>query len=141
MKLSFVLFVMCVLAFPVTGSAGENLSGNWTVEITAVTPDGTVQTSSIGMTLNPGQPAIPGFYYGLVGTPDAPFITLVQDGKDVRMTISCTQASANGTCDQFMPPGQHRTRTWGTGTATKKEIDLLWSDDIGLTGMVKATRQ
>ena len=143
MKLTSVLLIIFVLAFPVIGSAEENLSGDWNVEITAITPDGKMQTFSIRMSLGLGDPATPGFYYGLVGfgIMEAPYITVVQNGKDVRMTVSCNEESAPGACEQFPPKGEHRTRTWGTGTATKKEIDILWSDDIGLTGRVRATRQ
>lgn len=133
-RLTLCLAVLLALAVPGISQAEPDLTGTWTLEITRVDQSGNVVSVSTTMVLHQG--TSPGFYYGTVET-DASFMTLVQDGGDITFTISCTNELTIG-CDAG--PSGYRTRTWGSGKASKNSIKVTWSDDIGLTGTGIATR-
>ena len=133
-RFALCLLVLVALALPEISLAEPDLSGNWSLKITSIDPEGNMVSQSTTMVLNPS--TSPGFYYGTVVT-DASFITVVQEGGNIRFTISCTNDLTSG-CGAT--PSGHRTRTWGSGIAGKKRIDVTWSDDIGLTGIGEAVR-
>ena len=74
------------------------------------------------------QPVQAGFYTGSIpytGNAEAGDVTLVQEGAEVRFTISSSG----------------KTTAWGGGLAGKNKMELQWRDDAGVTGIGKAVKQ
>ena len=136
-RLVLCLMVVCLLALPAISRADAslavvpNLAGTWSLQLASVDTTGAVTAHTATMTLT--QANKPGFYSGhLTGatsTTDTLYVTMVQEGADVRFTFSSADTST------------YRTRTWGVGLAGAKTMGVQWSNDIGLTGIGKAVKQ
>jgi hypothetical protein len=134
-RLALCALVVCMLALPVISVAQSvgpvpvlpNLSGHWNVQLAGVDQSGNVTTTTTAVIMTLTQvPKNPAFYYGtFTGGTEGTSITLVQEGADVRFTISSGS----------------KTTIWGEGLAGKNLIDLQWRDAAGVTGIGKAVKQ
>lgn len=135
-RFSVCLLVVLVLSIPGVCSAESDLAGSWNLNITYIGPDpsGTINTphETTTMELNVSD-TNPDFYSGTLTYSDGRVerITVVQDGHDIRFTISRPDPNSGG---------ELKATTWGTGTANKKKIDGSWGNDLGYTGTVDGTR-
>jgi hypothetical protein len=152
-KLALTLSVLFVFFVPgVSPAAGADLSGNWTVTVTMVCPYNQCQklysidareAVQYTMNLQERPPGPPEMYDGtFIPIPPAPtpigcptqYITVVQDGKEVRFTIACPGEALNSR-------NFYVATTWGTGIVGKNHMSGTCSNIDGSTGTFSGSRQ
>jgi hypothetical protein len=150
-KFVLTLAVLFVLMIPgVSRAAGADLSGSWIVTITMVCPNNDC-SSLYGITAGQQvqykmdlQERVPGLFYDGTFNPIAPaptprecptqYITVVQDGKEMRLTIACPGLA-------LQSPNYYAVVSWGTGIAGQNHTSGTWSNIDGSTGTFSGSRQ